>query len=161
MEFSKDKHQPYMNLEKMISSNIVLKKIFSFLEKTKKLKIIIENKNIQKKIKIDINDYKNASGKYKIGGKNGQVKIFILNTDLLIFEGEYLNGVKNGKGKEYNKKGELIFKGEYLKGIKNGKGKEYNKKKEVIFEGEYINGRRYKGKGKEYDSNSGLLIYEG
>ena len=42
----------------------------------------------------------------------------------------------------------LIFDGEYLNGKKwNGKGKEYDDCK-LIFEGEYLNGQR-NGKGKE------------
>ena len=100
MEISpKTKHQSIINLEKMISSNYILKKILSLLENKKKLKTIIYNKNIQKKFKIDIEDYKKASGKYKIGGKNGKGKVYILNTDILIFEGEYLNGKKMEKEK--------------------------------------------------------------
>ena len=45
--------------------------------------------------------------------------------------------------------GKLIYEGEYLNGKKwNGKGKEYNKYGELIFEGEYLNGNKWNGKGK-------------
>ena len=30
---------------------------------------------------------------------------------------------------------------------------EYNKKGDIIFEGEYLNGKRWKGKGKEYNDD--------
>ena len=88
--------------------------------------------------------------------------------------------LKNGAGymKEYdNDTGKLIFEGEYLKGEKNGKGKEYENN-ELKFEGEYLNGKKWNGKGyddnnnviyelkngagymKEYDEDTGTLIYE-
>ena len=58
------------------------------------------------------------------------------------FEGEYLNGKKNGKGKEYDD-GDLIFDGEYIKGKRwNGRGKEFDSFNNQIFEGEYINGEK-------------------
>ena len=110
-----------------IKSPYILKKVFSFIDEKRKLNMIIYNKELQKKLGIDIEEYKKKSGKYKIGEKNGKGKEYILNTDKLIFEGEYLNGKRNGKGKEYNRFGELIFEGEYLNGERNGKGKEYNK----------------------------------
>ena len=69
--------------------------------------------------------------------------------DILIFEGEYSNGERNGKGKEYMNY-ELIYKGEYFKGKRwNGKGKEFDNKGNLTFEGEHINGEK-NGKGKEY-----------
>ena len=46
---------------------------------------------------IDIEDYIEISGKYKIVKKNGNGKENILKN--LLYEGEYLNGKKNGKGK--------------------------------------------------------------
>ena len=30
-----------------------------------------------------------------------------------------------------------------------------------MFEGEYLNGKKWNGKGKEYDKNNGKLIFEG
>ena len=42
---------------------------------------------------------------------------------------------------------------------KNRKGIEYDNDI-IIFEGEYLNGKRWNGKGKEYDG-SGSLIFEG
>ena len=155
-----------------------LNEIFSFLTQRKKLNLIIYNKQLQKMFGVNIQDYKQLSGKYKIIGKNGKVKEFIINTDKLIFEGEYLNGKRNGIGKEFYGDGKLKYEGEYLNGkrwngkgynkngimefqLKDGKGegKEYNNNDELEFEGEYINGER-SGKGKEYDC-LGELIYEG
>ena len=54
----------------------------------------------------------------------------------------------------------VLFKGEYLNGKRwNGKGKDYNDKGELKFEGEYLNGDR-NGKGKEY-FDDGELKFEG
>ena len=85
------------------------RKIFLFLEEKQKLNIILYNKELQKELLVDIEDYKRSSGKYKIGEKDGIGKEYILNTNILIFEGEYLNGKRHGKGKEYNYKGKLEF----------------------------------------------------
>ena len=76
------------------------------------------NKELQKLLNININDYQNMSGKHKIGGKNGIGKEYILHTMRLIFEGEYVNGKKNGKGKEYYEDDELKFEDEYINGKK-------------------------------------------
>ena len=159
-----------------IKSSFTIKRIFSFLKEKEKLNIIIYNKKFQKLCLIDIEDYKQINGKYKIGKKNGKGKEYIIETKILIFEGEYLNGIKNGKGKEYYKNGKLKFEGEYLNGkkwngngyidgnmaftIKYGKGniKEYDYEGKLIFEGEYLNGKR-NGKGKEYENDN--LKFEG
>ncbi len=54
----------------------------------------------------------------------------------------------------------IIFEGEYLNGKRwKGKIKEYNHGN-LIFEGEYKNGER-NGKGKEYEKDNGRLIFEG
>ena len=153
---------------KDIKSFYILKLILSFLSEKRKLKMIMYNKELQNSFLVNINDYKNKSGKYKIDGKNGKGKEFILNTNILIFEGEYLKGERNGKGKEYYDDGKLKFEGEYLNGkrwngkgynkqghkefeIKNGNGKvrEYSYFGDYEFEGSFLNGER-NGKGKEY-----------
>ena len=53
------------------------------------------NKQLQKRLSVDIEDYKKASGKYKIAEENGKGREYKLNTNKLIFEGEYLNWKKN------------------------------------------------------------------
>ena len=92
-----------------IKSLYIKKKIFSFLEEKQKLNIILYNKELQKELLVDIEDYKKSSGKYKIGKNDGLVKEYILNTNILIFEGEYLNGKKNGQGKEFYRYDKLKF----------------------------------------------------
>ena len=82
-----------------IKSTYNLKLIFSFINEERKLNMIIYNKELQKKVDVDIEVYKKKSGKYKIGEKNGKGREYILNSDELIFEGEYLNGKRNGKEK--------------------------------------------------------------
>ena len=82
-----------------IKSTYNLKLIFSFIKEERKLNMIIYNKELQKKVDVDIEVYKKKSGKYKIGEKNGKGREYILNSDELIFEGEYLNGKRNGKEK--------------------------------------------------------------
>ena len=57
-----------------IKSSYITKQIFSFLREKKKLNIIIYNKELQKKFLINIEDYKNISGRYKKGEKNGKEK---------------------------------------------------------------------------------------
>ena len=108
-----------------IQSLYILKTIFSFLNESLKLNLIIYNKELQKKFLVDIENYKKISGKYRIGEKNGIGREYIINTKRLIFEGEYLDGKRNGKGKGYNFDGLLRFEGEFLNGKRNGKGKEY------------------------------------
>ena len=148
------------NIEKSIESLYILKDIFSFLSEKQKLKIIIYNKHLQKKLDVNIEDYKKISGIYKEGGKNGKGKEYNILTNIMIFEGEYLNGHIKGKGKEYYSDGELKFEGEYLNGQRNGKGKEYYFDGKLKFEGEYLNGQR-NGKGKEYYYFDGKLKFEG
>ena len=164
------------NLEKMLKSLYIIKYIFSFLYENKKLDLIIHNKSFQNKLNIDLEYYKEISGKYKITEGDKKGKEYKLGTNILIFEGEYKNGKRNGKGKEYYKNGKLKFEGEYLNGerwngkvkeyysngtiefegeflngIKNGKCKEYYYNGELSFEGEYINGKRWNGNGKTYN----------
>ena len=90
------------NLKRDIKQFNNIEQIFSFLEEKQKLKIIMYNKQLQKKLGFNIEEYKKISGRYKIGEKNGKGREYALNTNILIFEGEYINGERNGKGKEYN-----------------------------------------------------------
>ena len=83
---------------KNIKSLYNLNEIFSFFNISRKLKIIIFNKELQKKLGIDIEDYKKMRRKYIVGERNGKGKEYDYFNDKLIFEGEYLNGEKNGKG---------------------------------------------------------------
>jgi len=99
IEFEKANCNKY--IRRNIKSFYNLNEIFSFLDQKKKLKMIIYNKQLQRMLGVNIQDYKKLSGKYKISGKNGNVKEYTLNTDKLIFEGECLNGKRNAKGKEF------------------------------------------------------------
>ena len=67
----------------------------------------------------------------------------------LLLNKEYIIYKEKGKGEIYDAlDDELIFSGEILNGKRwNGKGKEYNEYNKLIFEGEYLNGKR-KGKVK-------------
>ena len=116
----------------LIKSLYILKNIISFLPEKQKLKIIIYNKGLQKKLDIKIENYKRIRGIYREGDKNGNGKEYRYGE--LIFEGEYKNGKRNGKGKEYENFFDtyLKFEGEYLNGERNGKGKEYNDYGELI-----------------------------
>ena len=88
------------------------------------------------------------------------------------FEGEYKNKHRY-KGKEFNENNELIFEGNYkfycnteIRWIGNGKEYQMIKqppkedKKELIYEGEYLNGKKWNGKGKEFNPD-GTLLFEG
>ena len=170
---------------KVIKSRYIMKEVLLFLPKRPKLKMIIHNKELQNLLLVDINDYKKASGKYRIIKKNGEGEEYIIDSTELksnyykkrIFSGNYKNGKRDGKGKEYYDNGELKFEGEYLNGERNGKGTEYYNMEEIIFnkrkfkfnyiyfnkilkfEGEYLNGKR-NGNGKEYNCE-GELEFEG
>ena len=93
-----------------IKSEYILENIISYINQREKLNLIIYNKELQKKIGVNIEDYKKPSRKYRIVEKNGKGKEYELNTDKLIFEGEYLNGKRNGKGKEYYYDDKLLLK---------------------------------------------------
>ena len=75
----------------------ILKGIFSFLEEKQKLNMVIYNKELKKQLLIDLDYYKEISGKYKIGERNGQGKEYYIYSNEIIFEGKYLNGKRNGK----------------------------------------------------------------
>jgi len=147
------------NIRKSISKYVLKDILFSFLSEKQKLEIIIYNKDLQKKLDINIEDYKRICQRYRVGERNGKGKEYKYNklSNIMIFEGAYLHGKRNGKGKEYFN-GKLKFEGEYLNGKRNGKGKEYFNGK-LKFKGEYLNGKR-NGKGKEYTYN-GKLVFEG
>ena len=113
--------------------------------------------------------------------KNGKINGFgkeYNSEGKLKYEGKYLNGQKNGKGKEYYEKdGSLKFEGEYLYDFKM-KGKFYVNSK-LEYEGDYLYNKKFNGKGydengnviyelingngevKEYDDETGELIFEG
>ena len=115
-------------------------------------------------------------GEYLEGKRNGKGKEY--NFGKLEFEGEYKNGNKydekgynrksnviyelkygNGFVKEFSPNGQLIYEGKYANGLKYEKGKEYHPIFGYItFDGEYELGKRWNGKGKEYDKY-GNLIY--
>ena len=158
-------------LEK-IKSKYIFKKVFTFLCKFKKFELIINNKLLQNKLEVNIEDYKKESGRIvKIEKEKGILMEYISGTNILLYEGEFLNGKKNGKGKEYYINGKLKFEGEYLKGKKvegigydiegnktlilqnDCKGKEYYNKGKIKFDGEYFNGKRWKGIGYDYQGN--------
>jgi len=150
-EIEKPKNIEVVNLIKTLKSQYIIKDIFSCLEEKTKLTIIVHNKKYQNLLGLDINYYKNKSGKYRIIEKNGICKEYTLKENKLIFEGEFKNGKKNGKAKEFDTHdGQVSFEGTYLNGKRNGKGKEY-KYGFLSFEGTYLNGKR-NGKGKEYGS---------
>ena len=91
-----------------IESKFLLRKIFSNVNIRQKLELLNFNYPLQKKIGINIEDYKQMSGKYKID-KDGISKVYILGTDILIYEGGYLNGKKNGNSKQYDDNGTMVF----------------------------------------------------
>ena len=152
-----------VNLRKAVKSSYIIDNIFSYLNLRTKLILIIYNKKYQNQFGINIEKYKEISGKYIIK-ENGNVKEYELGSNKLLYEGEYKNGRRNGKGKEYYDNGKIKFEGEYLNGKiiygkgfdlfgnnnliinKNGKGKEYYKDNKIKFEGEYKNGKKWNGK---------------
>ena len=59
------------NKLQIIKSSFILKRVFSLLATIKKLDLIIYNKILQRKLLIDIEDYKKEIGKIIIGKRNG------------------------------------------------------------------------------------------
>ena len=139
---------------KKIRSLFFTRLVFFHLSEEIKLKIVKYNKLLQKKLDINLNNYKLFRGRYIIYKEDGTAKEYNSFNDKLIFEGEYLNGKRNGKGREYYSSGKLKFEGEYLNGKRTGNGKEYDSMYELLnYEGEYLNGKR-NGKGREYEKKS-------
>ena len=144
-----------------IRSSVILQKVFKYIDNILKLKIALYNKVIQRKLNLDLNDFKRYSGKYR--KKDGEITYeYNSSNDFLLFEGNYSNGKKNGCGKEYDEEGKLIFEGEYLNGKKwKGLEKVYSQDTgELIYEYEYSNGN-INGNVKEYDKYNGELLFEG
>ena len=144
-----------------IKSPFILEKIFNHFDIIKKLTTIIYNKAFQRKLKLDLIDYKRFSGRYK-KVHNDITEEYDSLTDNLIFIGQYLDGKRNGEGKEYNSKCDLIFEGIYMDGKKyTGKAKKYDDyNDQLILEYEYSNGI-IDGEAKEYDKYSGELLFSG
>ena len=168
-----------LNFYKYIKSLNIIKYILSFLYKNKKLDLIVYNKNLQNKLGIDIEYYKEISGRYKIIDTNGKGKEYELITNQLLFEGEYKNGKRNGKGIELYENGKIKFEGEYLNGKRyKGKGynienkleleiekdgtiKEYYSENKLKFEGKIFYGRKWNGKGFNYEGKKNIKLKMG
>ena len=175
IEYKNKKFQYGKNLISSIKSLFIIKYIFSHISEKRKLNFIIYNKFYQNKFGLDIDYYKNISGKYIIHEKNGISKVYKLNTNILIYEGEYLKGERTGKGKEYYLTGKVKFEGEFFNGDKiegkeyddngnlilsfknNGEKKEFFKNGILQFDGEYLNGKKWNGKGY---NDRGIKIFE-
>ena len=99
MEISKEKKNTFEMIGlKQIKSDFILKdKIFLYLYENRRYNMIKYNKKYQKKFGIDIENYKEVSGRYKEDGINGNGKEYLLGTeiDILVFEGKYLNNKKH------------------------------------------------------------------
>ena len=83
-----------VNLKNSVKSIFILKKIILCLTERQKLKLIKHNKKYLDLFNINIENYKNLSGKIKIPELNGYCKVYDLKTNNLLFEGQYLNEKK-------------------------------------------------------------------
>ena len=168
------------NILKNIKSNYILKQIFSFLENRLFMEIIRNNKKMQKKLEISLENYENLcqviieKKRDYVSFKDDIYRAYTKDKQYVIFEGKYLHGKKNGYGTEFYLNKKKKFKGEYLNGIKiNGIGydklgniiykidyknvtERYNNQR-PIFNGKYYNGKKWNGIG--YDIN-GNEVYE-
>ena len=135
-----------------------IKNIFSYVKEVIKLGIIINNKELQQKLKINIDNYKSFSNKILTIDEEGNGEIRTIKEHTLYFKGKYLNKKKNGYGIEYsqihsncsppkNLQKRIISK--TLIGLIPNKIK-FKKYIYLYYEGEYVNGKK-EGKGKEYD----------
>ena len=121
------------NLYEKIKSKLINKIIFSKMKERIKLKIIKYNKKLQKKLDINLINYKHFLCKYIIYETKNKGKEYDY-YDNMIFYGEYIHGERHGKGKEYTEDGNLYFEGEYLKGKRNGHGKNYYDNGKIYYE---------------------------
>ena len=126
-----------------INSKYFVNLLFTFLLHKRKLRIARYNKQLQKKLDINLIFYKNMTNRYIIYEKEGIGKEYTLEGKL-VFKGQYHNGERNGYGEEYN-----FYEGEYKDGKKNGYGKENGY--HYTFEGEFKNDKYWNGKYKEED----------
>ena len=76
-EITKTKEEKIFKLEN-IKSSYIIKQILSFFREKNKLNMIKYNKYFQSLFSINIENYKNISGKYKENGINGFGKEFSL-----------------------------------------------------------------------------------
>ena len=122
----------------------------------KKTPIIFENSYIKEQLlncPNNIFEYINDKTKLNIVKYNKRFQKEI-NLDIMNyrrFSRKYILYEAKGKGKKYYAyNDELIFEGEFFKGKRwNGKGKEFDNQGLVVYEGEYLNGK-WNGYGKEY-----------
>ena len=132
--------------------------IFAYINDQKILEIIKYSKKAQKKLGINLINYKLFFGKYIIHEAKERAKEYFCLTDKLIYEGDYFKERRNGNGREYDfETGKLIYEGEFLNGKRDGKGIEYYYNGNLKFVGEYKKGKRWNGNG--YDRNNNI-IYE-
>ena len=109
-----------------IKSSFILKTIFANLDNKIKFNIVVHNKQLQRKLNLNLTDFRIVIGRY-IEKKNYEIIEYNSYNNQIIFEGEYSNGKRNGKRKEYNEEGDIIFEGEYLNGKKwEGISREYD-----------------------------------
>jgi len=147
-------------IQSKVDINIINYKLLSG-----KYLVMDENEGIIKEFSL-INNALLFEGKYLNKKRDGEGVEYDEKKEI-IFRGEYLNGKKwNGEG--YDKKFDIVYQikdGEYeIKNdinyffiIKkdNGEVEEYYKNL-LIFQGIYLNGKRLKGKGKEFYLNDVL-----
>ena len=74
-----------------IKSSYFIKKIFSYLNESSKLKLIKYNKKLQANLGIKLLNYKIYGGKYIIYENNTKGKEYDGRDDTLLFEGEFIN----------------------------------------------------------------------
>ena len=97
-----------------ISSSYALKQIMDNIDIKRKLNLVKHSKKLQKRLDLDIFDYKRFSGRYIIE-ENENITEYYGGNYYFIYKGGFSNGKRNGKGKEFNRENKLIFKGEYQK----------------------------------------------
>ena len=73
---------------KKIRSNFILKKIFDYMNKKRKFQSIVHNKIVQKKLGLNLIDFRRISGRYKVV-KDGKIKEYNSYNNKLIFEGQF------------------------------------------------------------------------
>ena len=77
------------------------------MTKSRGLRLVANNKSLQKKLEITLDSYKNLKGVYLVRQKDilsfdkYYDYLYTINKNYIVFKGTYVNGRKEGDGKEF------------------------------------------------------------
>ena len=87
----------------LIKSEIIMRKVFSYLTTRKKWDFIKYNNKLKNRFRYNIEDYKKLCNRYLIIGRNGKGTEYLMNSKIILFEGIYKVFIKMEKEMEMGK----------------------------------------------------------